>query len=408
MVHICEPARCTGLSEHSPTRIEGRRRSNLAAVSTWILEGEIAIVLFGALLPLVLLPLVYVHYRRHGRFAGWPAAVTMATFLYGCGLVAFTFFPLPEANDQFCSLREEISFWQLTPFSSLGDVIDEVAAVGLASTLTSSVFLQVAFNVLLLVPLGILLAYRYRRRLGFTVAIGLGVSLAIELTQGTGIWGTYGCPYRLADVDDLVTNTTGAAVGWFIGAALTRVLPDSDPPPVPDIDLPRIRRRVAAGILDGVAFVVTSIFVQVIVIAAVEAFAGEGFSDRSWFTSLLVGLGTIPVGIGLFLVVPFVRRDSATPGQVAVWCAESPVAGGPKRLRGVAARFGVRWLPILAAAYWQPALVLVAVAVVEAVTVMVRPDRRSLSAVAGGTTTITRRALALSTETASAYRFPGK
>ena len=65
---------------------------------------------------------------------------------------------------------------------------DQFAAVGLVPTLTSGVFLQVAFNVVLLVPLGVFLAYRYRRGFGFTVMAGLAVSLAIELTQGKYNW----------------------------------------------------------------------------------------------------------------------------------------------------------------------------------------------------------------------------
>jgi glycopeptide antibiotics resistance protein len=78
--------------------------------------------------------------------------------------------------------------------------------------LTTVTFLQVALNVLLLVPLGMLLAYRYKRSFGITVLAGQGVSLLIEVTQGTGVFGIFDCPYRLADIDDLIANTTGAAL----------------------------------------------------------------------------------------------------------------------------------------------------------------------------------------------------
>jgi glycopeptide antibiotics resistance protein len=44
--------------------------------------------------------------------------------------------------------------------------------------------------------------------------------LAVELTQLTGIWGLYPCPYRQFDVDDLILNTTGVVIGF----ALARVL----------------------------------------------------------------------------------------------------------------------------------------------------------------------------------------
>ena len=231
-------------------------------MNVWELEAGIAVLLFAITLPLAIGPMVYLHYRRHRHFSGWSAFLTILTLLYGWALVAFTLFPLPTANDEFCTLREEISFWQLRPFASLDDVFQLLAESGLIATLTSTTFLQVFFNVALLVPLGMLLAYRYKKSLGFTVLAGLGTSLLIELTQGTGLWGAYGCPYRLADVDDLITNTAGAAIGWAIGMALVRVLPDPDPPPVADTDPPTIRRRIGAGILDVVFLVVVGLFAQ--------------------------------------------------------------------------------------------------------------------------------------------------
>jgi hypothetical protein len=46
--------------------------------------------------------------------------------------------------------------------------------------------------------------------------LGLAVSLLIELTQLTGVWGVYPCAYRLFDVDDIVTNSFGALLGALV------------------------------------------------------------------------------------------------------------------------------------------------------------------------------------------------
>ena len=140
----------------------------------WELEAEIAVPLFAVTLPLAIGPMVYLHYRRHGHFSGWSAFLTILTLLYGWALVAFTLFPLPTAHDEFCTLREEVSFWQFRPFASLDDVFQLLAESGLIATLTSTTFLQIFFNVALLVPLGLLLAYRYKKSLGFTVLAGVG------------------------------------------------------------------------------------------------------------------------------------------------------------------------------------------------------------------------------------------
>ena len=124
--------------------------------------------------------------------------------LYGCALVAFTLFPFPDFAGDYCDAHANVSHWQLNPFQSFLDLADYTASNGLLATLTSNVLLQVVMNVVLFVPLGFFLAYRGRRSFGATVLIGLAISLSIELTQGTGLWGVAPCPYRLADVDDLL------------------------------------------------------------------------------------------------------------------------------------------------------------------------------------------------------------
>ena len=86
--------------------------------------------------------------------------------------------------------------WQLIPFQSLADIVEYAESNGLLATLISDVRLQVIMNVVFFVPLGFFLAYRGRRSLGATALIGFCISLAIELTQGTGLWGLAPCPYR--------------------------------------------------------------------------------------------------------------------------------------------------------------------------------------------------------------------
>lgn len=68
-------------------------------------------------------------------------------------------------------------------------------------------------NIAVFVPLGLLLATSAWRVLP-TVAVGFSVSLAVEITQYIVDWG------RTADINDLVTNACGAALGWSTAAAL--------------------------------------------------------------------------------------------------------------------------------------------------------------------------------------------
>lgn len=71
-----------------------------------------------------------------------------------------------------------------------------------------------AMNLVLCVVIGALLV-RYRLGLCPATLFGFGLSLTIELTQLTGYWGYYSCPIRKFDVDDLILNTLGVALGYW-------------------------------------------------------------------------------------------------------------------------------------------------------------------------------------------------
>ncbi|MGE9575057.1 VanZ family protein, partial [Escherichia coli] len=66
-----------------------------------------------------------------------------------------------------------------------------------------SVFLEPAFNVLLLIPFGIYLRYYFRLSFMKTMIASFCLSLFFELTQLSGLYFIYPRPYRLFDVNDL-------------------------------------------------------------------------------------------------------------------------------------------------------------------------------------------------------------
>ena len=55
----------------------------------------------------------------------------------------------------------------------------------------------------------------WRQRFATTLLVGFAASLFIELAQLTANFGTAPFAYRIFDVDDLINNTTGAALGWI-------------------------------------------------------------------------------------------------------------------------------------------------------------------------------------------------
>ena len=78
-------------------------------------------------------------------------------------------------------------------------------------------------NVLLFVPLGFFLPVLWKRFRSFlwTALFGLGFSLCIELLQLF--------TFRATDINDLMTNTVGAILGWCLGRLILKLFPSIRP-----------------------------------------------------------------------------------------------------------------------------------------------------------------------------------
>ena len=72
-----------------------------------------------------------------------------------------------------------------------------------------------AMNFLVCAAIGAALAL-ITRSWAVAVAFGLGLTLTVELTQLTGVWGLYPCPWRQFNVDDLIMNAAGVLTGFAL------------------------------------------------------------------------------------------------------------------------------------------------------------------------------------------------
>ena len=274
-------------------------------------------ILVGALLvPVAFVPYVAWTYRRRGTLGFGHAVIAVAAIVFAVALWSFTILPLPDPATLSCSPGVRA---QLVPFASLGDL--ELAANGLRDPALR----QLVLNVVLFVPLGMLvrhLAPALRPRT--VVACGFGTSLLIELTQLTGVWGVYPCAYRLFDVDDLITNTIGAAIGVVLAPLLARVpgqrvLPSDQP-----------RRVTRSRRLLGMAVDVVSVYLLTLLVllpVLVAARRADWTSDGS-AVDRVDGATTLAVSVVLLLVVPLVARG-ATVGQLVTFVRPVGPTGAP-------------------------------------------------------------------------------
>lgn len=153
-------------------------------------------------------------FRGQRQAAPWQAACLTT---YGCILAAVTQIPLQDASGETICNRNPV---RLTPGNSLVTAVDKLNGETLLGILGSHYFLQILMNIALFLLVGVMVAAFFKKGAAWGALAGFLTSLAVELTQVTGVWGLYDCAYRIFDVDDLFTNTLGA----FLGAVLWRAL----------------------------------------------------------------------------------------------------------------------------------------------------------------------------------------
>lgn len=174
------------------------------------------LTVFGMFLVLggiVLIAQLLLQRARFGRIVPGRLVWTSVVLCYACVVTVVVFLPVPGPYT-----RPPTQTIQLMPFHWIADALRAAPGESPFGALTTTAFRQMAQNMLLFVPFGIFARLLWRRGVVGAVTLGFACSLFIELTQLTANWGTAPFQYRIFDVDDLITNTTGALFGWIAGA----------------------------------------------------------------------------------------------------------------------------------------------------------------------------------------------
>lgn len=290
----------------------------------------------GAALAFVLLtPFVYRSYRKRGELGFGAMLLAFSSLVYGLALVAYVLFPVPTIDDAWCAAHQALTHPQLNPLQFLDDIAKERAR-GAGGLLMNPAVQQAVFNVFLFVPLGAYLRHYTRRNPALIVLAGFGISLLIETTQLTGNWFLFECPYRLFDVDDLLTNTVGTAVGLLLAPALRLI---DRPRPGVVVDAPRpvtTRRRLLGMLIDFVSVTVLGgafgVLANLITVTTSDQWLYESAGGRFFQVVLTTWLPAV-----VLLALPALSRRQATIGQLSVRLRRVAPAGGPVRRRMVIA-----------------------------------------------------------------------
>jgi glycopeptide antibiotics resistance protein len=138
-------------------------------------------------------------------------AISLAFLIYVSAVAAIILWPFPVLFNGFCEPHRLNAAARLRPLRFVSHSYREAAAGYPISAVAVSG--EAIANCLFFVPFGLFLRAMFRMRVGSVILASFAFSLVLELTQLTGVWGAYPCPYRQFDVDDLITNTLGAVIG---------------------------------------------------------------------------------------------------------------------------------------------------------------------------------------------------
>lgn len=353
-------------------------------MSNFIYDIQLGFLAFPLVALLLAVPYALYQYRRFGAISIWKTFVVFTFILYCLCAVSLIVFPLPADHS---AVVESARTPQLHPFHVIEQIRETTDfSLGDRSTwgpaLRSPVVYEAIFNVMLTVPLGAYLYYLFRCRWWMALLIGMATTLLFETSQLTGLFGLYAHPYRLFDVDDLILNTTGTMLGFWLMIPLAWALPSMDE--VNEQARERgssrvsLTRRVLAAVVDltvlAALFVLAWIVLsptdtQIAKALAVDPsragaktlafrFIGGLFADP--MSALLLALG---IGAVLFAVIPMASKGR-TIGKALVGIRIVKADGGDAPAWGY-------WVRYLASAFFlliPVALVLLAPEEIEGVS----------------------------------------
>ena len=312
-------------------------------IETWTWQIPFALVGGTVVFLGVLVPAVLVQYSAYGRLSLTRLLGTAALSVYGVALVAYTLLPLPDPS--VCVGRNGGAL-QVIPGAVIADIARIVGENGIGSSFALATIAQPLLNIVLFIPLGLLVRAMTGRGIPTAILLGLAASLLIETTQYTGLWGIYDCGYRVADVDDLLTNTAGALVGAvaapFVAGWVPRPAALAALPPQP---VTRIRRLLGSA-LDAALISVMPAMLHTVAVLAMAlvwtvATGARELPDAALTTAALLQPVALLAGVLLTVVLPALRGSGASPGQRLV--AIRPLWDGR---RGSRRRRLLRALPV--------------------------------------------------------------
>lgn len=218
---------------------------------SYIYSIKTAIFVFPFIALLFTIPFILRQYHKYGSINPFRVLIVYSFILYMLCIYFLVILPLPK--------REEVIYKpdmiKLIPFGFIGDIIKESSLVlndpkTYLTALKEPCFYTVIFNIFMTIPFGMYLRYYFKSSFKKTTFLSFLLSLFFETTQITGLYFIYPYPYRVFDVDDLIMNTLGGMIGYFLMGGIDNFLPTRE-----EIDRSSLKKgEVVSGLRRIVVF----------------------------------------------------------------------------------------------------------------------------------------------------------
>jgi len=235
----------------------------------YVIPIKTALLFFPSVALLFTIPFIIYQYRKYGSLSFLRGLILYSFILYMITIYFLVILPLPK--------KEEVVYQdnmiRIIPFGFIKDIINETSFTlndfsTYIKAFTEPCIYTVVLNIFMTIPFGMYLRYYFQCNKKRTLILSFLLSLFFELTQLTGLYFIYPYQYRVFDVDDLITNTLGGVIGYFVMGLFQQFLPTRE-----ELDEKSIKkgmvvsglRRITIAMLDFFTYLSISIFVSIFI-----------------------------------------------------------------------------------------------------------------------------------------------
>ena len=317
-------------------------------LSAYTLPIKFACLVFPVLAAFFTIPYAVYQYRKYGSLLVLRVVIGYSLIIYMTCAYFLTMLPLPPIAEV---ARYTSPTMDLVPFHAWTNFWENTSLVlsdpsTYLGAMKEQCFYEPFFNILLLVPLGVYLRYYFRRSWWQAILIGFLVSLSFELIQLSALFGIYPRPYRLFQVDDLINNTFGALVGFWITPVFSFFLPSRD-----RLDEVSYKRgRTVTYMRRGFAFLFDWAILTGVLHLAGRVFGSPTLSDMLAMDGKRSVVLYIIVIVLYFILLPWLTRGR-TIGKFLVGIRLMSENKRPPKLFQYILRYGLQYLLVIPAPF---------------------------------------------------------